>query len=481
MSEPERTGGSRSTEADLTDMRSTATVLDRVGTDVRTCAGSLVNALLHLPATAVPFAPLHASGIATDEAWLVHRPGGMLATAFDLEFTARALRGAADAYAATDATVRFSLRLLKVQAAPVHVAFFVVRSGASAAGTAAREHPMSLLETRLPMIYVGRFTVAWAAAFAGSTKRGLVEDPEVTDAALLTAQRVFWHLDPTIPPTLEAQAAAIVGAARVARLMRDSKPLTVTPVPPHDCPGGPPREAADVLRSINSTESSTANAGNTASRIRVRHVIDRTGAGAWIVEVPGTQDWSVKSPRQPADATANLLAVAGQPSSLYPAIEQALRTSMKKHGVTPGSEPVMIAGHSQGGIVATRLAQNPKFRRTFNVTQVVTAGSPISRIPLGPNVKSLDFAHRTDPVPRLDTQGPPNAMNRNGITGDPKRRDGDDTNPIAVHDAGRYADSAHDWAPANSSDPDVRGFYDSPFFKGTGGTVDDYLLSRPQG
>ena len=479
MSEPERTGGSLSTEADLTDMRSTATVLDRLGDDIRRSAGQITTALFHLPASAVPFAPLQASGIAGDEAWLLHRPGGLFATAFDAEYSARSLRAAASAYATTDATIALSLRLIKVQTAPFHLAFFLARSTVEAGGQALRSTPPSVLDMHVPSLYAGKVTVAWAAAFGGTVTRTMAHDPEVTEAALLTAQALFWRIDPTTPPTLEAQAASIVWKARVIRLMRDSRPLTVTPVPSQAPSAAPPREASDILHSIDSCESSRANADNTASRIRVRRVVDATGRGSWIVEVPGTQDWSPKSPSQPSDATANLSAIAGLPSSLYPAIERALRMSMRKHGVTPGSEPVLLAGHSQGGIVATRMAQDPKFRRTFNVTHVVTAGSPVSRIALPSGVTSLDLAHRADPVPRLDTQGPPDAMNRVGITGAPRPRDGDDSNPIAMHEAGRYAQSAHDWAPASSRDADVRAFYDSPFFTGTSGSIEDYHLQRP--
>lgn len=481
MSDPQRTGGSRSTEADLTDIRSTATVLDLLGGDVRRCAGDIVGALLQLPATAAPFAPLQASGIAGDEAWLLYRPGGLMATSLDVEVTARALRGAADAYAATDAAVDLSLRLIEVQTAPARAAFFVGRTGVEAAGVAFGSTHVDLLDLRFPPRYAGKVTVAWVVAFSGAASRNLAHDPDATDALLLTAQTLFWRIDPTTPPTLEAQAASIVWKARVIGLMRDSRPLTVTPVPSQAPYAAPPREAADILRSIDSAESSRANAGNTASRVRVRRVVDATGRGAWIVEVPGTQDWSPNSPRQPSDATANLAAIAGLPSSLYPAIERALRMSMRKHGVTPGSEPVLIAGHSQGGIVASRLAQDPKFRRTFNVTHVITAGSPVSRIALPAGVTSLDLAHRADPVPRLDTQGSPDSMNRYGITGDPKPRDGDDRNPIAVHDAGRYAQSAHEWAPQGSRDADVRAFYDSRFFAGTSSSVDDYHLQRPPG
>lgn len=476
---PERTGGAHSTVADLTDMRVTAGVLETEGNAVRRAGGDLVSALLDLPAAAVPFAPLHAAGIAADELRLVHHPNGILATGVDLELTARALRGAAVAYAVRDACVAASLRSFKVIIAAPRVAltlYGTVQVSLAASVPLPRKWDWARDAAMPPCAR----NINPLAGVVGCTTAALIANPELTDATLLTAQQLLFVVDPMTAPTLEAQAAAVVRYARAGRLLKDDRPLTVTPVAPHERTHlAPPRDGAQVISSIDRLETTCASAGNTASRIRVRQVTTADGVSAWIVEVPGTQDWSADRPRNPSDAAANLLAVAGMPSSLYPAIEKALRTSMAKKGVTPGSQPVLIAGHSQGGIVATRLAQDRRFRQTFQVTHVITAGSPVSRIALPANVKSLDFAHRADPVPRLDTQGPPDRMNRYGLTGDPARRVGDETDPIAVHGATRYADSAAHWAPANSTDPNVRDFYDSPFFHGITGTVDDYHLQRP--
>ena len=478
MSAPERTGGSRSTIAQLTDMRSTAAVLDRVGNDIRGACGRLVNAMVALPPTAAAFAPLHSAELASDQAWLLYRPSGLLATGVEVEVIARALRGAADAYQRGDAAVRTTLRTIKIATAPQRVGLLVLRSGADATVSAVRSFDPRT-DPRLVTVHVTRATIAWGVAFADSLPRELVGDPAATDAAVLLAQAGMWHLDPSTPPSLEAQSAALVRHARMLRLLKDDIPLTVTAVRPHDRPTHAPRAVGDVIRSIDSLESNAASAGNTKSRIRVRHVRTPSGEQAWIVEVPGTQDWSPTAPRNPSDITANLASVAGLPSSLYPAIEKALRTSMARAGVKPGSEPVMLAGHSQGGIVATRLAQDRRFRQTYRVTHVITAGSPVSRIPLPPAVKSLDFAHRTDPVPRLDTQDAPDAINRYGVTGDAAPKDGDTDDPIATHEASRYAASADTWAPRDSCDTDVRDFYDSPFFEGKEQSVDDYHMQRP--
>lgn len=475
--DPHRSGGSHSTTADLSDMRSTATVLDKVADDVRGAAGSIVSALLRLPMTAVPFSPGRAAQLGTDQLRLTSGPHGLLATSFQLEAAARGLRFSAGAYQAADTTAKGLFSALAIATAPARVAIAVTGSLALATASSVPLNPQTdfLRDALMPSYARNR---GWVDTFKGSVALAIAMDPSVTDAALFTVQGVVFAGTPQHPLTLSQQAEMVVLTGRGICLLRDDIPLTVTPVSPHDHRQQPPKEAGDVLDSINSIESSVASADNTSSRVRVRHVTGADGQGAWIVEVPGTQDWSAKSPTNPADLTANLAAVAGLPSTLYPAIEQALRTSMAKAGVKPGTEPVMLAGHSQGGIVATRMAQDQRFRSTFRVTQVMTAGSPVSNMALPDSVKSLDLAHRRDVVPRLDTQGSPDALNRYGITGDPTPRAGDLQDAIAIHGADRYAESARDWAPANSTDPDVADFYDSPFFNGDSGTVDDYHLHR---
>ena len=66
-------------------------------------------------------------------------------------------------------------------------------------------------------------------------------------------------------------------------------------------------------------------------------------------------------------------------------------------------EPVLLVGHSQGGIEAAWIASHSS---EFSVTQVVTAGSPIAVLgdyPAGTQVLSLE--HHGDVVPLLDGRG----------------------------------------------------------------------------
>jgi alpha-beta hydrolase superfamily lysophospholipase len=97
-------------------------------------------------------------------------------------------------------------------------------------------------------------------------------------------------------------------------------------------------------------------------------------------------------------------------------------------------EPILLAGHSQGGIIATRLAADPAFRRRYRVTSVLTAGSPVGHVPTPRGVAVLHVEHAGDAVPLLDHARNPGTADRLTVT----RRRG--TGPDAAsHDAAAYA------------------------------------------
>ncbi len=74
---------------------------------------------------------------------------------------------------------------------------------------------------------------------------------------------------------------------------------------------------------------------------------------------------------------------------------------MDEAGIRPG-QPVMLTGHSQGGIIAATLAADPDFRARYDVESVVTAGSPVARFDIPPSVSVLALEHDQDVVPMLD-------------------------------------------------------------------------------
>jgi len=130
--------------------------------------------------------------------------------------------------------------------------------------------------------------------------------------------------------------------------------------------------------------------------VRVTGLRSAGGRRSWVVQIPGTQEWSPTSGADPFDLTGNVHGLAGERTAGGRTVASALTLAGAQAG-----EPVLLVGHSQGGIVAAQLAGDPAFRRRFSVTHVVTAGSPIATAPVPPSVAVLSLEHDHDLVPRL--------------------------------------------------------------------------------
>ncbi|GGO73020.1 hypothetical protein [Nocardioides deserti] len=132
--------------------------------------------------------------------------------------------------------------------------------------------------------------------------------------------------------------------------------------------------------------------------IEVRTATAPDGSVRHVVHLPGTDDMTTLPWTRDEDArdlATNLLLLAG----LDNPYQQGVVDAMTQAGIGP-DEPVLLVGHSQGGMVAAALlaAGGP-----FHVTDVVTAGSPTAHVegfPPGTHVLSLE--HRGDLVPLLD-------------------------------------------------------------------------------
>lgn len=82
----------------------------------------------------------------------------------------------------------------------------------------------------------------------------------------------------------------------------------------------------------------------------------------------------------------------------------------------PSGAPVMLVGHSQGGMSAAALAADSDFRARFNVTQVVTAGAPIARFDVPDSVQVLAVENSHHLVPQLDGGANPDRANVTTMT-----------------------------------------------------------------
>lgn len=175
----------------------------------------------------------------------------------------------------------------------------------------------------------------------------------------------------------------------------------------------PPATLAGLLSHLAQVNdwSADGRAGNDGT-IEIQSWTGPDGTSRHVVYLPGTDDlltlpWTMDADVR--DLPTNLLALGGRSTSYAEGILQAMRDA----GVGP-RDPVLLAGHSQGGIEATWIASHPS---EFHITQVVTAGAPIGGMaPCPPGTQVLALENSTDLVPLLDGRGNRDATNLVTVT-----------------------------------------------------------------
>ena len=174
--------------------------------------------------------------------------------------------------------------------------------------------------------------------------------------------------------------------------------------------GSGPHNLRDILLGLDERNSPT---NKEPSNIDVRIIKDANGnVTGYVVDVPGTKHWNAPwEPKSANDTGVNIDAMAGNNTVLQQGIEQALRDA----GAQGTGVPVMLVGHSQGGIVAAQ-STSGLVASGYNVTHVVTAGSPVGRIDIPGNVQMLSLENKNDIVPHLDASDNPNTANRTTVT-----------------------------------------------------------------
>ena len=133
----------------------------------------------------------------------------------------------------------------------------------------------------------------------------------------------------------------------------------------------------------------------TAADGTVRHVVYLPGTDD-LTTTPFDQDGDVR------DLATDLRLIAGHDTTYAAGIEQA----MTEAGIGP-DDPVLLVGHSQGGMEAAAMLSHGS---PFHVTHVVTVGAPTAQVhgfPAGSHVLSLE--NRGDVVPLLDGHDNPDS------------------------------------------------------------------------
>lgn len=391
-------GGAGGLEVQYADLERAAdalqtTALDAVDTAIEarrfvTDAGMLASSLLDPGG----FARAEAAVLAA-----VLGPQGLLAAAGRLEERSVCLRAAVLRYVATD-------RLDDAWRETRHWA----------EGTA-----MAMTLPLLPVLALSPIGLAALQTVDGDTvNEFLASHPGVAEEVAGAAPAFFnnlLHLGPLGPTSIEDETALLA-------LAYPGGSAKVTPRGTDASAPGPPATIGDLLLALQHRDQRAR--GDAQGEIDVRRITrvgpDGAAATAWIVDLPGTKDWQFDPRRRSHlnDFATNLEAMAGDPSARLDGVTRALELA----GVGR-DEPVMLVGHSQGGLVALRAAEQYAGDGRFNVTHVVTAGSPTARMPVPSSVAVLALENRYDLVPQLDGRPPPDEANRVTVLLDAQRHD----------------------------------------------------------
>lgn len=193
------------------------------------------------------------------------------------------------------------------------------------------------------------------------------------------------------------------GGAVHAVLMSDSGDESVIPIPAATRQALPrrrqaPRSLTDMAADIDDMYW----AGGRGQSMKVT-AVGEAPQRRWLVSLPGTAHTGPESSTNPADTEANIREVLNLPSSMRVGVVYALQDAMRRVGVTDfTAEPVLVCGHSQGGMVATALASQTVKEAQVRVNAVMTLGTPSRRMTIRPEVVMIAVAHDQDIVPSID-------------------------------------------------------------------------------
>ncbi|PPK98125.1 hypothetical protein CLV92_102278 [Kineococcus xinjiangensis] len=441
-------------------------------------------------------------------------PSGAPAAAARLTATAAALHGCAAAYRAVELAVlagrraagHLAGRLLLPALAPlaaVLLADAAWRAGEAAGevlllgvaavrdGSVAAEEAAGIAVATLELPdEVARRVGDDVRAAADPVGDWLAAHPGAVDAAVLLLPAALEGLLSAVPGLAPAVAAAtgarpslvdardaarvLAGAGALIPLLRETPVRVERATSGPSAPQRPPRGVAELVDGVvrqaagrTPTSASRGYPGRSPSggtppeqgQVRVER-ITAAGRTSWVVLVPGTQEWSpvTGSGRPAMDLTANVQSVAGHRTAPMRIVVEALRTA----GARPG-EPVLLAGHSQGGLTAVELAADPKVRAEFAITHVVTAGSPVALAEVPAGVRVLSLEHTEDLVTVLDGAPNPDTASwttvRRDLAEDPRWSERVARDGLASHESLAYVDTAEVVDAAD--DPALRRWHES--------------------
>ena len=374
-------GGAHGIEADLDDMDATGSRIRSSGWDLGETAvtthrylvdGNLVSSVVFSPGT---FASFETSLLGA-----LDGPGGLSANAIRMTGTGTFMQGKAKAYAATDRALE--------QVTDIRQHVQGMTYGALLLGTPVATAGL----TALALYEQGAFDdpQAWLVEHPGTVEEIVASAPGMLDLLLP---------GPGFPADTEQ------GAALLALLYdQDAGPVTTD---------GPQRslattDLADALAKLNAVAAHDDEFQIEAVGEPPDQVFTIYLPGTKVFDGPLDPGSGGPDALEESDLVQNLGTNFAGIAGTTNAYEQSILQAMEKAGIPPGA-PVNFVGHSQGGIVAARMAQKltdpDSGYRQYDVTSVVTAGSPVDAIDLPESIRELSLVNEYDIVPRLDGEG----------------------------------------------------------------------------
>ena len=152
--------------------------------------------------------------------------------------------------------------------------------------------------------------------------------------------------------------------------------------------------------------------------VRIIEVPQPDGSSAWLVQIPGTITFSPVPGAVPHDGTADLVAMVDESTVLARSALWALTEAQAARGRFGLRDPVLLSGHSLGGIAAMQIASDEELVRLHGITHVQSAGSPVGQFQPRDEVQVLSLEHRQDGVTWLDLVENPDRSNWVTVTRD---------------------------------------------------------------
>lgn len=171
--------------------------------------------------------------------------------------------------------------------------------------------------------------------------------------------------------------------------------------------------------------------------IKIRTLEKSDGTRSHIVYIPGTQDWIGNSDNA-FDGVDNVSAyVGGETTGMKAALEV-----LRQQGVTE-DEPILLVGHSQGGLIAAGMAADSTIRSKYNISGVLSYGVYVEHFDVPDDIPVTQVRNSWDPVAEVTNNYQSHMDNLNDVVIDWPDFD-------AHNDHEKYAGGADSWWAQNS-------------------------------